>query len=57
MSRKWRINLSQTLEKHLAESLCEEARCRWREENREAISAYNARIETRGTFSDGLRRY
>jgi antitoxin CcdA len=32
-------------------------RRKWREENREAIQAYNERIEKRGAFSDGVRRF
>ncbi|MBI3013571.1 MAG: type II toxin-antitoxin system CcdA family antitoxin [Candidatus Tectomicrobia bacterium] len=56
-ARENRINLSQTLEQRLAELLLEEKRRRWREENREAIEAYNQRIGTRGVFSDGLRRF
>ncbi len=30
---------------------------RWLEENKNALDEYNRRIETRGTFSDGLRRF
>ena len=51
------INLSQALELRLAELLREEKRRSWQEENREAIEDYNRRIESRGTFSDGLRRF
>lgn len=51
------INLSQALELRLAELLREEKRRKWREENREAIDEYNRRVETKGVFSDGLRRF
>ena len=51
------INLSQALELRLAELLREEQSRTWQEENREAIDDYNRRIETRGTFSDGMRRF
>jgi antitoxin CcdA len=51
------INLSQTLELHLAELLREEKCRHWRQENAEAIADYNRRIEAGGTFSDGLRRF
>jgi antitoxin CcdA len=51
------INLSQTLELRLAELLREEKCRNWQEENREAIEAYNRRIEADGVFSDGLRRF
>lgn len=51
------INLSKALEQRLVEMLLEEKRREWREENREAIEAYNRRIETDGVFSDGLRKF
>lgn len=51
------INLSQALELHLVELLREEKSRNWREENGEAIQAYNRRIEAGGIFSDGLRRF
>jgi antitoxin CcdA len=35
-----------------------QAQCnQWLEENKNALDEYNRRIETRGTFSDGLRRF
>jgi antitoxin CcdA len=37
--------------------LLEEKRRAWREENREAINAYNRRIEEQGVFSNGLRGF
>ena len=51
------INLSKALEQRLVEMLLEEKRREWREENRDAIEAYNRRIETGGVFSAGLRRF
>lgn len=51
------INLSKVLEQRLAELMVEESRRKWREENREAIDAYNRRVEASGVFSDGLRRF
>ncbi len=51
------INLSKALEQRLIELLLEEKRCRWREDNREAIEAYNHRIEVTGVFSDNLRKF
>lgn len=51
------INLSKALEQQLAE-LAREARAQqWLAENKSAIDDYNARIERRGVFSDGLRRF
>ncbi len=51
------INLSKALEQRLIEMLLEEKRCIWREENKEAIDAYNRRVETSGVFSDNLRNF
>jgi antitoxin CcdA len=51
------INLSRALEQRLVEMLLEENRCKWREENKEAIEAYNRRIEVSGVFSDNLRNF
>ena len=45
------------LEQLLVEMLLEEKRREWRGENREAIEAYNRRIEADGMFSDGLRMF
>lgn len=56
-ARENRINLSQALEQRLIEMLLEIDRGKWREENREAIEAYNRRIEASGVFSDGLRSF
>lgn len=51
------INLSKALEQRLVEMLLEEKRCRWREQNKEAIEAYNRRVEASGVFSDNLRGF
>lgn len=51
-----RINLSKALEQRLIEILLAENRQKWREENQEAIEAYNRRIRA-GVFSDDLRRF
>jgi len=57
LAKESHINLSQTLEKRLAEILREEQARQWLEENHEAISTYNSRIESNGVFSDGLRKF
>jgi antitoxin CcdA len=41
----------------LAEELASLQRTRWREENREAIAAYNEYVDEHGTFSDGVRSF
>jgi len=56
-AKDYRINLSKALEQRLVEMLIEEKRREWKEENRDAIEAYNRRIEAGGVFSDGLRRF
>ena len=56
-AKQLNINLSQTLEQHLAEIIRQAQRSRWLAENQSALDEYNRRIEARGTFSDGLRRF
>ena len=51
------LNLSATLERALTEELAGVRRKQWREENREAIAAYNEYVEEHGTFSDDLRSF
>lgn len=44
-----------TTEQQLAEMI-RQAQCnQWLKENKNALDEYNHRIESRGTFSDGLR--
>ena len=50
------INLSATLERALEAEVRARRRERWLEENREAIEAYNARIERDGVFSPMFRK-
>jgi antitoxin CcdA len=52
-----RINLSQTLERCLVQMLLDEKQRAWREKNREAIDAYNRRIEKQGVFSNDFRGF
>ena len=54
-ARAEKINLSQALEKHLAESMLEIKRQRWRENSREAIEEYALFVEKHGCFGDSLR--
>jgi len=56
-ARAMHINLSRTLEKSLVEILGEKQREVWRKDNRDAVNAYNRRVEEQGVFSDGLRRF
>lgn len=52
-----KISLSKTLEERLGELVKEARGQRWLEENHQAITDYNRRIEQRGVFSHGLRRF
>ena len=56
-AKQLNINLSQTLEQHLAEIIRQAQRSQWLAENKNALDGYNRRIEKHGTFSDGLRRF
>lgn len=56
-AKQLNINLSQTLELHLAEIVRQAQRDQWLAENKDALHDYNRRIEARGAFSDGLRRF
>ena len=56
-AREAGVNLSATLERALAAELASLKRAKWREENREAIAAYNEHVDEHGTFSDGVRSF
>lgn len=56
-ARKLNINLSVTLEKELEQAVRMAQRDLWLEENKLAIEEYNRRIETKGLWSEGLRRF
>lgn len=56
-AKQLNINLSQTLEQRLVEIVRQAQREQWLAENKNALEEYNRRIEARGMFSDGLRRF
>lgn len=56
-AKSYNINLSQTLEQRLVELVRESRRQEWLRENQSALVEYNSKIETRGVFSDSLRRF
>lgn len=56
-ARELGLNLSGVAEQALAYAVSARLAERWAEENREAVAAYNQRIEARGVFSDGLRAF
>lgn len=55
--KKFKINLSFTLEKALVEVLLNKRKELWMEANKGAITSYNERVEKEGTFSDGVRNF
>lgn len=56
-ARELGLNLSGVAEQALAYAVSARLAERWAVENREAVAAYNQRIEARGVFSDGLRAF
>ncbi len=56
-AREAGVNLSATLERALTAELAEGKRKQWREQNRDAIAAYNDYVEQHGTFSDDVRSF
>jgi antitoxin CcdA len=56
-AREAGLNLSATLESALQRELAEAKAKKWRENNREAIAAYNDYVEKHGAFSDDVRSF
>jgi antitoxin CcdA len=56
-AREAGVNPSATLERALMEELAEAKRKKWRQENRDAITAHNKYVEKHGVFSDGVRSF
>lgn len=56
-ARELKINLSATLEQALRDQLGRKKADIWREQNNEAIEAYNQSVNENGVFSDGLRSF
>ncbi len=56
-AREAGINLSAALERALTQELANFKRKQWREENRDAIAAYNDYVDEHGTFSDDVRSF
>jgi antitoxin CcdA len=53
-ARALKLNLSQVFEEGLREHLRRRRAEKWQEENRDAIKAYNERIEREGLWHKGL---
>jgi len=56
-AREAGLNLSATLESALERELAHAKARKWREDNREAIAAYNEYVEAHSAFSDGVRSF
>ncbi|MFA5216965.1 type II toxin-antitoxin system CcdA family antitoxin [Sulfuricurvum sp.] len=56
-AKELKINLSKSLEESLAEKIVEQKEKMWLSENQSAIDDYNQRVQKRGVFSSGLRRF
>ncbi len=57
MARELKLNLSQTVDRLLADEVRRRYVEHWVEENKEAIEEYNARIERDGVFSARYRNF
>lgn len=55
MARELGLNISQTVDTLLAEEVQRRYWARWNEDNKDAIAAYNARVEREGTLSQRIR--
>ena len=56
-ARSLRLNLSEVLERALTQEIRTRERAAWLAENRDAVEAYNADVETRGVFGEDWRRF
>ena len=56
-AKAYKINISKNFEAYLAEVVKQKEEARWLEENKEAIEAFNERVEKRGLFGDKYRRF
>lgn len=57
LSRELGLNVSRIAEEALAAAVSARQAEEWKRDNAQAIQAYNARVEERGVFSDGLRTF
>lgn len=56
-AKSYGLNISHITEVALEEAVRQKAHERWLADNAEAIERYNQDVDSRGTFSDGLRRF
>jgi len=56
-AKQLNINLSATLEQAFVDKVRAQQEKLWREQNQNAISAYNNNVDAQGVFSDDLRSF
>ncbi len=56
-AKKYKINISATVEKTLEKLIVEYEKANWEKQNIEAIEEYNKRVEKQGLFSDHFRNF
>lgn len=56
-ARALKINLSASLEQALRQELAQAEAARWADENKAAVTAYNAFVEKHGCFGDEFREF
>ena len=56
-AKSYNINLSKNFEIYLNGLVKEKEEKKWKEENLQAIDAFNKRVESQGVFSDSLRSF
>ncbi|WP_284614551.1 type II toxin-antitoxin system CcdA family antitoxin [Aquabacterium humicola] len=57
MAKEMGMNISQTVDALLTEEVLKQHWARWQQDNAQAITDYNARIEREGLFSDRYRTF
>lgn len=56
-AKKYKINISATVEKTLEKLIVEYEKANWEKQNKEAIDEYNKRVKKQGLFSDHFRNF
>jgi antitoxin CcdA len=57
MARELGLNLSKTVDELLEREVRRVYRTKWAERNKDAIDAYNARVEAEGTFAQQVNEW
>jgi antitoxin CcdA len=57
MARELGLNLSKTVDELLEKEVRRVYRTKWAERNKDAIDAYNARVEAEGTFAQQVNEW